>query len=298
MRVAAVDIGSNSVRLLVLDDTGGPLVRRTIVTGLGRGLEATGRMSEDAIVATIDAIAEFSIDMRSVGVDRCAAVATSASRDARNGADVMARIGDALGTVPEIISGDREASLSFSGATAELDVVGTAVVVDIGGGSTEVVAGAPGSGPRWGHSYDIGSVRLTDRCLPDRPAPREQLVGAAREVDRILSSSPLMERIDQPIGVAGTFTSLAAMHLRLPGYDPDLVHGTVLGLDDVRSLLERLGSLSVAETAAIPSLEPKRAPVILAGTVIAERLLVALGADRVLVSERDLLDGLAATLLA
>lgn len=296
MIVGAIDIGSNSVRLLVRDHHGSDLHRDTVVTGLARGVDAGGPLSVDSVAATLRAIRRYRAILDDLGAERSHAVATSAARDAPNGAEVMEAVGSVLGSAPEIISGEREASLSFAGATAGLDAGGSRVVVDIGGGSTEVIQGD--GRIRWAYSYDIGSVRLTDRVLGSRPAPDAELRAAMDEVDRILGMPEVVARAGSIIGVAGTFTSLAAIHRQLDRYDPDLVHGTVLTRSDLEELLGRLAALDVAATAAIPSLEPGRAPVILAGTVVAERVMATVGAEEVVVSEADLLDAVADELLA
>lgn len=295
MIVAAIDIGSNSVRLLVRDDRGRALRRDATVTGLARGVDAGRRLSDEAVRATLSVIERYRAELSALGDVRVHAVATSAARDAANGAEVMAAIGDVLGSHPEIISGDREAALAFAGASDGLGGTGPRVVVDIGGGSTEVIRGD--DGVDWARSYDIGSVRLTDRALPGRPPSSRELVAAHREVDRVLSLPPVDARAERIIGVAGTFTSLAAMHLGLERYDPDLVHDSTMTRADVEAMVDRLAVLDVEETARIPSLEPARAPVILSGAVVAARVMAAIGADEVLVRESDLLDGLAAELV-
>lgn len=296
MKVAAIDIGSNSIRLLITGSDQQPIVHRVVVTGLGRGVDESGMMRGEAIDATLESIDEFVDQMRLHHVDRCAAVATSASRDAVNGRDVMDRIAARIGSRPEIISGDREASLSFFGATRELSESGRLVVVDIGGGSTEVIEGTRGV-ISWKHSFDVGSVRLTDRSLPDRPASPHQVAAAVEWVDGILASVEGLPRAAEVIGVAGTFTSLAAIRLGLPSYDRDAVHLSSLTRRDLFEMRDWLSTMTLDETRALPSLDPNRAPVILSGAVIAGRVVEAIGADRVVVSERDLLSGLAAELL-
>jgi exopolyphosphatase/guanosine-5'-triphosphate,3'-diphosphate pyrophosphatase len=294
--IGALDIGSNSIRLMVVDADGSVIRRESEVTGLARGVDASGVLSDEAVASSLTVLARFADVMVDDGVTRFAAVATSAARDARNGPEVMRSIAAVLGSPPSIIDGEDEAMLSFSGATTGAGRIGRQVVVDIGGGSTEVVEGEVDV--TWSHSYDIGSVRLTDRSLPDRPASVAQLAAAAAEVDRVLSEPPIRIRSKEVIGVAGTFTSLAAMRLGLGRYDPDVVHGTTLTRDDVDALVGELAALTISETEEIPSLEPRRAPVILAGTVVAQRVMEALGAESVLVSEYDLLDGLAARIAA
>jgi len=294
--IGALDIGSNSIRLMVVDADGSVIRRESEVTGLARGVDAHGALSDEAIASSLVVLARFADVMADDGVTRFAAVATSAARDALNGPEVMRSIAVVLGREPSIIDGEDEALLSFSGATTGAGRTGRQVVVDIGGGSTEVVEGEVHV--TWSHSYDMGSVRLTDRSLPDRPASAAQLSAASAEVDRVLSEPPIRIRAEDVIGVAGTFTSLAAMHLGLGRYDPDAVHGTTLTRSDVDALIGELAALTIAQTAEIPSLEPRRASVILAGTVVAQRVMDALGAERVLVSEYDLLDGLAARVAA
>jgi exopolyphosphatase/guanosine-5'-triphosphate,3'-diphosphate pyrophosphatase len=292
--VAAIDIGSNTVRLLIIDDGGAEIAREVTVTGLGRGVDSSKVLGRPAVEATLEVIGGYAAACRDAGVDRLGAVATSATRDARNGSAVMDEIAELLGVVPEVISGHREAVLSYAGATEGLGP-GHHVVCDVGGGSTEFVEGIEAA-ITWSRSYDVGSVRLTDRCLPGDPVPPERIAFARSEVDAVLSEPPVQARTDLMIGVAGTFTSLAGIHLGLDRYDRTKVHGTVMSLDDIVRLGATLATMTIAELEAIPSLDPRRAPVIVAGSIIAERALVAVSATRVRVSEHDLLDGLASEL--
>ncbi len=290
MTTAAIDIGSNSVRLLVVDDDGTELARATEVTALGTGLERTGSFDADAYTATIEVITRYSATIADLGVDLVRAVATSASRDAGNGPALVADVERVLGTMPTIIDGAREANLAFAGATRGLGGGGTKLVVDIGGGSTEFVYGF--DTPSYAVSVDMGSVRLTDRCIDTRPALPDQMVDARAEVDAAFAPVAVCDSPEIAIGIAGTFTSLSAMALDLEVYDSDRVHGSHLTLDVVRELTGWLATLSLSETAAIPSLDPARARVILAGAVVAERALVHCGLESVTVSERGLLNGL------
>jgi exopolyphosphatase/guanosine-5'-triphosphate,3'-diphosphate pyrophosphatase len=216
-------------------------------------------------------------------------VATSASRDADNGREFMHEVAARLGVMPEIISGTREARLAFVGAIQGGDAE-PSVVIDIGGGSTEFISGT--LEPDRAISVDIGSVRLTDRMLPDRPASTDQL-HAARELVADLIGEPFDAGGSRVIGVAGTFTSLAAVARGLVEYDRSFVHGSSMTLAEIDDLVDVMAGLTVAQTAAIPSMHPQRAPVILAGAVIAARALRAVGTDQVTVSEHDLLDALA-----
>jgi exopolyphosphatase / guanosine-5'-triphosphate,3'-diphosphate pyrophosphatase len=290
LKVAAVDIGTNSMRLLMVHRVGdGPveLGRYERVTGLGRGVDATGELNEEAVDRTLLALSEFGARMRDAGVDRRRAVATSASRDARNREKFFDKAELALGVRPEMISGDEEARLAFAGATDRTDVPGPHVVIDIGGGSTEFVT------LEGGRSFDIGSVRLTDRVLKDRPSPAEQVAAArAMVAEMFLPVSPFTGSV---IGVAGTWTSLARIK---HGQDTGATgYSAELSREDIRGLVERLGGLTVEQTAALPGLDPARAPVILAGAVVAEGAAAAVAAEKVTVSEHDLLDGVVAGLL-
>ncbi len=295
MIVAAIDIGSNTVRLLTVTDDGSEIRREVAITGLAAGVDGSGVLSADAVERTADVLVGYARAMDEDGVEAVAAVATSACRDARNGEQVMDRLARAMGFRPEIIRGDEEAALAFSGATAGSGGAST-TVIDIGGGSTEIIVG--GDEIAWSHSYDIGSVRLTDRVLPDRPVTGAELRAAQDATDHILASPSPPSATGTVIGVAGTFTSLSAIALGLDRYDRDAVHGSVLSSDDLDQLTERLSPLTVAQTAQIPSLDPKRAPVILAGSVIASRCVRMVDAAEIVISEHDLLDGLAAAVLA
>lgn len=294
--VAAIDIGSNSVRLLILDDHGVQLFRESRVTALGRGVDATGRFRDDTVAATLDVMRFYKETMELHHVERTRAVATSASRDATSGLELMDTIGTIFGTPPEIISGDVEADLAFSGATAISSGEPPYLVIDIGGGSTEFVYGV--TEPLYSTSIDIGSVRLTDRRLPDRPPMATQLSDASAHVDAEFSTVELPGTPRTVIGSAGTFTSLAAIALGLDRYDRDAVHETTLTRADTKRLIGELSALTVDETAAIRSLDPKRAPVILAGAIIVDRAAVVAGTDVILVSEYGLLNAVATSLLA
>jgi exopolyphosphatase/guanosine-5'-triphosphate,3'-diphosphate pyrophosphatase len=287
MRVGVVDIGTNSMRLLVTD--GHEEIGRWVeVTGLGRGVDATGSLGADAVEETIAVFSRFSEIMDLHGVAKRAAIATSATRDAANREEFMLRASHALGVQPEVITGSREGRLAYAGATAGLDE-GRYVVSDIGGGSSEFVT------PDQSISIDIGSVRLTDRILIDRP-PGDAQLDAAHSLVRELFSAIEME--GDLIGVAGTWTSLGAIDLELDVYDRNRVHHHAMTRGRLSSLAATLSRKTVEETAAIPSLDPARAPVILAGAVVASGVMDAVGTETVLISEHDTLDGLAAELLA
>lgn len=298
MRVAAVDIGTNSTRLLVAE--GAPdglrwLERRVVVTGLGKGVDATGRLDGEAIGRTVGVLAAYGTALRNAGAERVLAVATSATRDAANRDEFLDAAEGVLGVRPEVISGDDEARLSFRGATAGLPGPAPYLVIDPGGGSTEFVLGE--SAPEFVASIDIGSVRITERALPGRPASTADLLAAASSVEAMFREVDLPGTPGTVVGVGGTYTSLAAIALDLPRYDRLQVHRSVLSLDDLTSLAGRLAGLTVEETAAIPSLDPARAPVILGGAIVAEAALRRSGRREVTVSEADILDGIALHLL-
>lgn len=287
MKLAAIDIGTNSMRLLVMDQIGDGLAevgRYERVTGLGQGVDATGILSDEAMDRTLLALAEFGGRMERLEVEKRRAVATSASRDASNREKFFDRAELALGVRPELIPGEEEAALSFLGATDGIPLVGPHLVIDIGGGSTEFVT-ADG-----GRSFDIGSVRLTDRVLTHRPATPGHLAAARGSVGEMFL--PVTGFAGSVVGVAGTWTSLA--QIENPEKD---AHLAVLSARQVSALVERLAGLTVEDTASLPGLDPARAPVILAGAVVAEGALAACSADTVTISEHDLLDGIVAGLI-
>lgn len=287
-RLAAFDIGTNTVRLLVIDPADGTVVRRDHrVVRLGEGVDATGRFAPAAVDRSVRGLAE----LREAAGDATvvAAVATSAARDAANRDEFLDRAGEVLGLRPRVISGDEEARLSFLGATGGTsgDVVG---VVDVGGGSTEVVVGR--NGPDYAISVDVGSVRLTERVLPERPAPRHRVDAAlAWALDRLSVVAPPMTPT-AVYGVGGTFTALGAIDADLPHYDRSVVHGWRLTRQRMESVVGWLASLDLAETEAIPSLEPARAPMLLGGAVTVLAVMTRLEVDAVEVRETDILDGL------
>lgn len=286
MRAAAIDIGTNSVRLLIGDGRS-DVARRTVVTGLGKGMGGTGRLSEAGSAATLEVLASYRDDMDRAGVERARAVMTAVGRNASDTGGFLDDAASALGLRPEVISGEEEAALSYRGAVADLSA-GEWTVVDIGGGSTEVV------GPASAVSHEIGSVALTDRCLEERPVSDADLAEARRLAAAAVDTHPAPDGV---VGVAGTWTSLAAMSQQLDPYDSERVHHFRLSRPAIRDWVDRLRDMSLADTARLPGLDPARAPVILGGSVVAETVLTALAADECLVSERDLLDGVLASLM-
>ncbi len=297
MKVGAVDIGTNSMRLLIAEvEDGGVqwLDRRTTVTGLGAGVDASGHLGREAMTRTIEVLAAYGAALTEADVGRARAIATSATRDAANREGFLDQAAIALGTRPEVISGEEEAALAFAGATRAVEGPPPYVVIDIGGGSTEFVFGS--DVPTYRTSIDIGSVRLTDRVLADRPATRDQLAAAQDLASGLLGGVDLPSEPNCVIGVAGTFTSLSAISQDLPVYDPGRVHGSSLSVTRLAELVVYLSLLSLEETAAIPSLDPARAPVILGGAVVAEEALRRCAVTELRVSEHDSLDGIALAL--
>jgi exopolyphosphatase/guanosine-5'-triphosphate,3'-diphosphate pyrophosphatase len=277
------------MRLLITDGVT-EFGRWVEVTGLGRGLDQRGVLAPDRIEESLAALARFGAEMDGRGVQRREAIATSASRDATNREEFFDLARSAIGVRPRLITGEEEARLAYAGATRELDMPGPVVVSDIGGGSTELVTAGGGV------SYEIGSVRLTERAVPSRPAPLREMAAARSLAAETFAGVELAPAT--MIGVAGTWTSLAAMALGLPEYERERVHGSALARSDLVSLIEALAPMTVEQTAAIPSLDPKRAPVILGGALVAEAVMDALKIDEVTISEHDTLDGVAIRLLA
>ena len=290
MKVGVVDIGTNSMRLLITDDMR-ELGRWVQVTGLGQGVDVTGRLSEDAIERSLSVFRDFGDEMDRANVVRRMAIATSACRDAVNTETFFDQAEPVLGVRPDLISGSAEARFAFRGATLDEEFADPVVVSDIGGGSSEFVAANKEV------SIDIGSVRLTEAVLSNRPASPDEMSGARRRVEEMFSDVKMGE-VGTPVGVAGTWTSLGAIAQDLQQYDRSLVHGYRLSRRRLEEMTPMLSTMSVEATAAIPSLDPNRAPVILAGAVVASGVMDVLGVGDVVVSERDSLDGAAMQLLA
>lgn len=308
-RVAAIDCGTNSIRLLIADvlENGrlADVHREMRIVRLGQGVDATGSLAPEAIERTRVALADYTRMMREAGVARVRMVATSATRDASNREDFFAMARAELGTVvpgaeAEVITGDEEARLSFTGAIGELSsAAGPFVVVDLGGGSTELVFG-DADGVHAAFSADIGCVRITERCLPGDPPTAEQ-VSAAREfaTERLAEAfaEVPVENAHTWVGVAGTMTTIAAVALDLPEYDSERVHLTALTLDQVREVCDRLIGMNHDQRAALGPMHPGRVDVIGGGAVITEVLAYELARraniTELIVSEHDILDGIA-----
>jgi exopolyphosphatase / guanosine-5'-triphosphate,3'-diphosphate pyrophosphatase len=299
MRVGVVDIGTNSTRLLVAEVEGDALTeldRRTTVTRLGEGLEATGRLSDAAMARVSEALAGYRETLDRLGAEGVVAVATSAMRDAANGPDFRDEIERRFGLDARTISGDEEARLTFLGATAGRDPGAATLVIDIGGGSTEFVVGNPGGDPEFHVSTRMGSVRHTERHLHGDPPTAAELAALAEDARAIVEADvPAHVRagVDAGIAVAGTATSLAAIDQELDPYDPERVHGYRLTTASCERLLARLAELTVAQRREVTGLHPDRAPTIVAGAGILLESMRACGLDEIEISENDILHGAA-----
>jgi exopolyphosphatase / guanosine-5'-triphosphate,3'-diphosphate pyrophosphatase len=297
-RVAAVDLGTNSTRLLVADVDDGrvrELARETRITRLGEGVDARGRLLPLPIARVRNVLTDYRRAAEALGAEQTLAIATSAVRDAENGEAFLGEVEWSYGFATRLLSGHDEALLTFRGVTSERTLRPGTIIVDVGGGSTELVAGGP-DGVAWHESLDIGSVRLTERFLHADPPGAAELDECAASVRALLAGrvrDDVRGSARTAIGVAGTITSLAALDLELPEYDRDRVHGHRLGDEALRRRLDRLAAMPVAERRDLPSLDPERAPVIVAGAVIVREVLAFLGLDGLEVSERDILDGAA-----
>ncbi|MGW7552779.1 Ppx/GppA phosphatase family protein [Streptomyces rimosus] len=308
-RVAAIDCGTNSIRLLVadLDPATGELKdldRRMTIVRLGQGVDRTGRLAPEALERTFAACREYAGIIRELGAEKLRFVATSASRDAENRDDFVRGVVDILGVEPEVITGDQEAEFSFTGATKELtgrtDLATPYLVVDIGGGSTEFVLGS--DTVRAARSVDIGCVRMTERhlvrdgkVLADPPG-EEQIAAIkadiARALDRAAETVPLSEARTL-VGLAGSVTTVAAIALDLSEYDSAAIHHSRIPLTQVREITHRLLTTTHEERAKIPAIHPGRVDVIAAGALVLLSIMERTGAEEVVVSEHDILDGIA-----
>ncbi|MCW7943302.1 exopolyphosphatase [Streptomyces hygroscopicus] len=307
-RVAAVDCGTNSIRLLVADadPATGELIeldRRMTIVRLGQGVDRTGRLAPEALERTFAACREYAEIIAKHGAQRLRFVATSASRDAENREEFVGGVQDILGVEPEVISGDQEAEFSFVGATKELmgreDLARPYLVVDIGGGSTEFVVGD--DHVRGARSVDIGCVRMTERHLVRDgvvadPPTEEQIAAIRSDVEAALDlvdrAVPLRDARTL-VGLAGSVTTVSAIAQDLPEYDSARIHHSRISHDRVREITEWLLRSTHAERAAIPSMHPGRVDVIGAGALVLLAIMERIGAAEVLVSEHDILDGIA-----
>ena len=305
IRVAAIDCGTNSIRLLIADvnpESGNVLDidRRMEIVRLGQGMDSTGEFAVDALERTFAACDSYASVIASHNVDRVRFVATSASRDARNRDVFIAGVTSRLGVEPDVISGDEEARLSFAGATNGL--VGAAapyLVVDIGGGSTEFVLGV--TTPQAARSVNIGCVRMTERHFRNDPPSQSEIDAAIADIDVAIGLAGETVSLGEAktlVGLAGSVTTVAAIALDLTEYDPERIHGVRLSADTIDAVSDRLLGMSREQRSEIQVMHPGRVDVINAGVLVLRRIVHLTGLPDVLVSEHDILDGIALALAA
>ncbi|MBL7256902.1 Ppx/GppA phosphatase family protein [Paractinoplanes lichenicola] len=300
-RVAGIDCGTNSIRLLIADVGAGGLTdvaRRMEIVRLGEGVDRTGRLSEGAISRTRKALLGYAAEIAELGVNRVRMCATSASRDAENAQEFRDMVRGVLGIDPEVISGTEEARLSFAGAVAGLTAERPCLVVDIGGGSTEFVTG--GAEVDHAISMDIGCVRMTERHLHGDPPSAAEIHNTERDiaaaVDIALTAVPGREA-KTLVGLAGTVTTVAALAQNLPSYDPARIHHAEVSLADVSRVTADLLAMPVEKRPALPVMHPGRADVIGGGALILRTIMERSGHDSVIASEHDILDGICFSLV-
>jgi len=297
-RVGVVDLGTNTTRLLVADVEDGrveELARRTAITRLGEGVDERRRLLPVPIARVRNCLSAYRRELDGLGVERTLAIATSAVRDAENGEAFLGEIEWSYGFETRLLSGHDEALLTFRGVASAREIRARTLIVDLGGGSTELVVGGP-RGVEFHDSLDMGSVRMTERFLASDPPTEAELSACSRAVRSLLAErvpDDLRRGVEAAIGVAGTVTTLAALDLRLDEYDSERVHGHRVSAPGVETQLRRLASLTLAERRRIPALEPARAPVIVAGAVIVREVLAHFGLRELEASERDIMDGAA-----
>jgi len=307
LRVAAIDCGTNSIRLLIADITNGTLtdvVRTMVIVRLGEGVDKTGEFSQAALERTFAAIETFAELISKHQPEQVRFVATSASRDVSNRDEFVDGVASRLGIEPDIISGDEEAALSFLGATADLlnlDNPPTApyLVIDIGGGSTEFVLGT--TAPTAAISTNVGCVRMTERHLISDPATPQQIAAATADIDAAIDLAYAAVPIAQAnslIGLAGSVTTVAAIALGLSEYDSTAIHGSRISAQDVHRVTQDLLAMTRAERAKLGPMHEGRIDVIGSGALVLDRIMIRTGLKQVVVSERDILDGIARGLVS
>jgi exopolyphosphatase / guanosine-5'-triphosphate,3'-diphosphate pyrophosphatase len=293
IRVAAVDLGTNSTRLLVADVDGGQLEevsRRLTITRLGEGVDGRRRLLPVPIARVRNCLADYRRELEALGAERTLVIATSAVRDAENGEAFLGEVEWSYGFATRLLAGTEEAAMMIRGVTAGRPALDDVLVVDIGGGSTELVLSNAGE-VAFSASLDVGCVRITERFLRSDPPSRPELAAAGAYVRSLL---PDLEA-SSAIGVAGTVTTLATLDLGDPAYDPERTHGHRIAASTVDEQLERLAAMTTGERLAVPGIEPGRAPVIVAGVVVLREVMTAYELDEIEVSEQDILHGAALT---
>lgn len=302
---AAVDVGTNSVRLLIVDAAGERVTRELTITRLGQGVDATGQLHPDALERTIDTIARYAAIWRQHGVEDAVRIAaTSAVRDASNRDAFFDGVRRVAGIDAEVLSGDEEAALAFAGAAGAVEVTHPTAVVDLGGGSTELVVGDDAGAVAGAVSLQLGCVRLTERHLHGDPPTAAELAAAETHIhqrldesDRILGEQGVsLHDVASLIGVAGTSTTLAALHLGLDAYREEAIHGTRIPTPELVTMATDLTGRTAAERAALGPVQPGREDVLHGGALVLAAIATRYGAPELVVSEADGLDGLAASL--
>jgi exopolyphosphatase/guanosine-5'-triphosphate,3'-diphosphate pyrophosphatase len=296
-RVAAIDCGTNSIRLLITDVADGvekELVREMRIVRLGQGVDATRQLAPEAIERTLAATREYAELIASLHADRVRFCATSAARDASNSAEFMSAIEGIVGVRPEILTGAEEAQASFVGATRGLGSAGDVLVIDIGGGSTEFVAGRK-ERVGWSTSLNVGSVRMTERFLPTDPPTAGEIKACADYLRGVLGDPVALSPVPTLVGVAGTITTVAAHALNLPAYDRAVIHGARLTIEETQAACLSLVGMSIDQRRALPFMHPGRADVIGGGALVLDAVLTSLplATNALIVSEHDILDGIA-----
>lgn len=294
-RVAVIDVGTNSSRLLVADVAGGrvsPIERRSTVTRLGRGVDLSGRLSAEAVEDACAAIGEYVALFQGLGAERVEAIATSAVRDAENGSAFIAELRERFALSARVLDGEEEARLTYLGATSENVPAEPTLVIDIGGGSTELIVGT-GTEISFHASMQAGVVRHSERHIASDPPTAVELESLAADARGLIEAVNERTGAAAGIAVAGTPTSLAAIEMELEPYDPARVHGHVLSLPEIQRMLSQLASAPLAERVEVPGMHPDRAPTIVAGVVILVEAMRAFGLERIEVSEHDILYGAA-----
>lgn len=322
-RVGAIDIGTNSVLLLVADvfadaqvterevqpsepgERDGrrvslrPAVERATITRLGQGVDESRALAPEAIDRTLACLASYGEELRALGVTALDVVGTSAMRDARGAEGFRAQARALLGVEPRVIAGDEEARLTFAGGLSGIALAGPVSVFDIGGGSTELIRGSlPSKVVETAVSVDVGSVRLTERHVRHDPPTAEELARCRADIERALDLAPAAALAGPLVGVAGTVTTIAAIAHEVDPYDASKIHGVELTLDQVRDVTQKLADLPLAERVKLPGLSPKRADVIVAGSLLCQAIVERAGARRLLASDRGVRWGLAEQLAA
>jgi exopolyphosphatase / guanosine-5'-triphosphate,3'-diphosphate pyrophosphatase len=296
MRVAVIDIGTNSTRLLVADVEGSgvkEVERRTTVTNMGRGVDHSNMICSEAVEDVCRVIADYKARYEEMGAERVMAIATSAVRDAVNGEAFIAELRERFGMDARLLTGEEEAHLTYLGATAQRSADETTLVFDIGGGSTELIVGS-GTDVDFHTSLQAGTIRQSERHLTSDPPVPQELEDLASDVRHQIERAIAAQPEGRPlvgVAVAGTPTSLAAIDQELEPYDPGRVHGYRLGMRRIQRMLSRLSSLPLAERLRVPGLHPGRAPTIVAGAVILVQVMRAFRLEEIEVSELDILHG-------